>query len=117
MSSVSIASGYARRLVEAEAKRQRVSVKQAIPAVARHIKVPVGCVWGLLFRVPKQVSFDLFASLEEAVARDLRKQIGALENELVSITSRPGRALTPSAVSEIEADLARLRAAVGGRKQ
>jgi hypothetical protein len=114
MSSVSVASGYARRLVEAEARRTGRSVKQAIPAVARHIKAPVGCVWGLLFRAPKQISFDLFICLEEAVARDLRRQIGALEDELVAVTSRADRPLSLCAVAEIEADLARLREAVRG---
>lgn len=116
MSSVALASGYARRLVENEAKRAGLSVKQTIPVVARQIKAPVGAVWGLLFRVPKQISFDLFVSLEEAVARDLRKQIGALENELAAFNSRPRTSLNLGQVEEIEADIARLRDAVRGRQ-
>lgn len=116
MDSVSIASGYARRLVEAEARRAGGSVKQAIPVIARRIKASSGCVWGLLFRQPKQVSFDLFSSLEAAVVRDLREQIGALENELAFLVGRSA-SLDLRAVAEIEADLARLRAAVGGRER
>lgn len=116
MSTVALASGYARRLVEAEARRAGLSVKQAIPVIARRIKAPAGCVWGLLFRQPKQVSFDLFVCLEEAVVRDLQRQIGALENELALLVSKPAP-LDLRAVAEIETDIARLRKTVRGRAQ
>lgn len=106
---VTIASGYARRLVEQEARRSGSPLHEAIAAVARRVRSPRGSIWGLLYRLPKQVHGDLALALETAVRRDIELEIGVLNVELVAI--RGGvRRLDPCAIAEVETELARLRA-------
>lgn len=111
MSTVPVASSYARQLVEAEQRVVGGNIKAAIRSVARKLKRPAGTVWNLLFRVPKEVSADLFFALEEAVERKVERQIQDLTNELHAIKASRRR-LRPGVVEEVEASIASLRAAL-----
>jgi ribosomal protein L29 len=116
MSAVLQASGYARRLVEGEAKRSGTGLSEAIPAVARRLKAPPTSLWSLLFRPPKRIYSDLLDSLEDAVAKEIRREIAELENELAALMatrSALGR-LNQNTVAEVEKDLARLRLVIAG---
>ena len=109
MTTVSTASQYTRRLVESRARETGASVKDAARDVAAHLRQPYGSIWGLLFRAPKTVSAELLVSLQEAVERQVRREINALENELLAVRlgslRRDDRAL-----EEIEAGIAGLKA-------
>lgn len=109
MTTVSTASHYTRRLVESRARETGASVKGAARDVAAHLRQPYGSIWGLLFRAPKTVSAELLVALQEAVERQVRREINALENELLAVRlgslRRDDRAL-----EEIEAGIAGLRA-------
>ncbi|MGA0595637.1 hypothetical protein [Enterovirga sp. CN4-39] len=111
MSTVPVASSYARQLVEAEQRVVGGNIKAAIKSVARKLKRPAGTVWNLLFRVPKEVSADLFFALEEAVERKVERQIKDLENELAAIRASRRR-LNPRVVEDIETTIEGLRKAL-----
>ena len=113
MDGVTVASGYARRLVEGEARRSGLGIKDAVQPVARRLRASHGSVWGLLFRVPKDISKTLFDRLEAAVEREVIRDMGALENELAAIRASSGGSRTRT-LAEAEASLARLKAALGG---
>jgi hypothetical protein len=106
---VAEASGYARRLVEDEARRNGQPIKVAARAVARRLKSSPSSIWSLLFRPPKQVSASLLFALHAAVERQIVREIEALNNELVSLRQK-GRRTDPSTLAEVEESLARLRA-------
>lgn len=111
MSTVPLASSYARRLVEHEQRQAGTNMRDAAKAVARRLKRPPGAVWNLLFRAPKSVCHDLYLSLEAAVERKIEREIGDLEHELAQLKAGRRR-LGPGVVEEAEASLARLRAAL-----
>lgn len=108
MSTVPLASSYARKLVDEERRASGTDVKLAISAVARRMKRPAGAIWSLLFRPPKDVPAALFLSLSAAVERQIISDIGRLENELAAVRSG-ARCLAPGALAEAEASLARLK--------
>jgi hypothetical protein len=109
MPTVTVAASYTRRLVESRARETGASVKDAARDVAAHLRQPYGSIWGLLFRAPKTVSAELLVALQEAVERQVRREINALENELLAVRlgslRRDDRAL-----EEIEAGIAGLKA-------
>lgn len=109
MPTVSVAANYTRRLVESRARETGASVKDAARDVAAHLRQPYGSIWGLLFRAPKTVSAELLVALQEAVEKQVRREINALENELLAVRlgslRRDDRAL-----EEIEAGIAGLKA-------
>lgn len=109
MPTVTAATGYTRRLVESRARETGASVKDAARDVAAHLRQPYGSIWGLLFRAPKTVSAELLVALQEAVEKQVRREINALENELLAVRlgslRRDDRAL-----EEIEAGIAGLKA-------
>ena len=111
MSTVPLASSWARQLVEAEQRRAGTGVKGAIQAVARRLRHPPGTVWGLLYRLPKAVSGDMLNALQDAVEAKLLRDIGELENELAAVRAG-ARRHSPGMVEEAERSLARLRAAL-----
>lgn len=111
MTSVSIATAHARRLVELETRRSGSTTKAAIRSVATRLREPPGSVWSLLYRAPKRISADLFHALEAAVEREIRREIGAHENELATLKSGCGR-LDPRKIAEVEAGLARLKSSL-----
>ena len=109
MTSVTLARRLARRLVDSEARRTSTTTKQAIASVARRLRAPHGTIWGLLFRLPKQINADLLKTLEAAVEREIKREIGALEDELATLRSGTRR-IDPGTLEEVEAGLVRLRA-------
>lgn len=111
MSSVPLATSYARSLVEAEQRQAGTDIRQAVASVSRRLRRPTGTVWNLLFRAPKHVCHDLFIALEEAAERRVEQQMRELENELAALRAARRR-LDPGVVAEAEASLVRLRAAL-----
>jgi hypothetical protein len=109
MTAVAYASGYARRLVEGEARRSGQPLKIAARSVARRLKTSPGAIWGLLFRLPKQVNADLLFALHGAVDQEIVREIEALQDELANLR-RKDRRPDPIALEAIDADIARLRA-------
>lgn len=116
MMYVAQASGYARRLVETEARRNGQPLKTAARSVARRLKASPGAIWSLLFRPPKQVSANLLFALETAVDHELEREIGELQHELAThrAGARQARRLDPGTRAEVEKDIARLRAVLAG---
>lgn len=113
VSSVALASSYARSLVEAERSNAGTDTRQSVASVARRLRRPAGTVWNLLFRAPKEVSYDLFVALEQALERKIERQIADLENELLALRASRRR-LPPGTLAEAEGSLARLKASLGG---
>jgi ribosomal protein L29 len=109
MSTVALASGYARRLVENEARRTGEPLKVALNPVARRVRAAPATIWSLLFRPPKRVSADLLAALEAAMEHELNAEIRALQNELAALRATAHRP-NPRKIAEVEEGLARLRA-------
>lgn len=85
MSAVTLCKSYARRLVDAEAKKTGRPVKDCIGAVARRLREPHGSILALLYREPKDVRSRLVAALAEEVERTVRAEIAGLENELLAV--------------------------------
>jgi len=85
MSAVTLCKTYARRLVDAEAKKSGRPVKDCIGAVARRLREPHGSILALLYREPKDVRSRLVRVLEEEVERTVRAEIASLENELLAV--------------------------------
>ncbi|GJE45463.1 hypothetical protein [Methylobacterium soli] len=116
MTTVATASRYARRLVEVEARTTGQPVKEVAKHVAARLRQPYGSIWGLLFRAPKTVSAELLVALQEAVERQVRLEIQALENELLAVRlgalRRDDRAL-----EEIEAGIAGLKARLAASQE
>ena len=108
MTTVATASAYARRIVESEARISGQPVKEVARHVANRLRQPYGSIWGLLFRAPKTVSAEVLVALQEAVEKQARLEIQALENELLAVRlgslRRDARAL-----EEIEEGIAGLR--------
>jgi ribosomal protein L29 len=113
MTAVAFASGYARRLVEGEARRSGQPLKGAARAVARRLRTSHGSIWSLLFRPPKQVNADLLFALEGAVDQEINREIEALKNELAQLRQK-GRRAHLDTLAAVEADLARLKAVLRG---
>jgi hypothetical protein len=108
MTMVLTARAYARRIVEGEARATGQPVKEVAKHVATRLKQPYGSIWALLFRSPKSVSADLLLALQEAVEKQLRGEIQALENELLAVRLGALRR-DAGALAEIEEGIARLR--------
>lgn len=113
MSAVLVASGYARRLVEGEARRSGWPLKAALRPVARRLRASPGALWSLLFRPPKQISADLLSALEAAVEAELIREIKALEHELATLRATARRP-NPRTIAEVEEGLVRLKQALAG---
>ncbi|TXN33927.1 hypothetical protein [Methylobacterium sp. WL19] len=113
MTTVSTASRYARRLVEGEARTTGQPIKEVAKHVATRLRQPYGSIWGLLFRSPKTVSAELLVALQEAVEKQVRLEIQALENELLAVRLGALRR-DAGALEEIEEGIARLRARLAG---
>lgn len=112
VSTVPLASSYARKLVQHEQRSSGADTKAAIAAVARRLRRPSGSIWSLLFRPPKDVAAGLFLALEAAVESALVRNIKELEDELAAVR-KGARRLDPRMVEEAEASLARLKKALG----
>jgi septal ring factor EnvC (AmiA/AmiB activator) len=113
MTYVTTARGYARRLVETEARRSRLSQKAALTAVASRLRESPSTLWSLLYRSPKRVSADLLDTLHAAVEREIRREIGALENELADLARSPRR-VDPRTIEAVEAGIRELRKSLCG---
>lgn len=113
MTTVTTASLYARRLVEGEARATGEPIKEVAKQVATRLRQPYGSIWGLLFRAPKTVSAELLVALQEAVEKQVRLEIAALENELLAVRLGALRR-DEGALQEIEAGIAGLRAKLRG---
>ena len=115
MPTVTVASRYTRRLVESHARETGAPIKDAARDVAARLRQPYGSIWGLMFRAPKTVSAELLVALQEAVEKQVRREINALENELLAVRlgaiRRDARAL-----EEIEEGIAGLRARLQAAK-
>ncbi len=113
MTTVVMASKYARRLVETEARQTGQPIKEVAAHVATRLRQPYGSIWGLLFRAPKTVSAELLVALQEAVEKQVRLEIQALENELLAVRLGALRR-DAGALEEIEAGIAGLKARLRG---
>jgi len=111
MSTVALASGYARRLVESEARRTGEPIKVALAPVARRLRAAPATLWSLLFRPPKQVSADLLAALEAAMEHELNAEIRTLQNELATLRAK-ALGSHHRKIAEVQEGIARLRAAL-----
>lgn len=109
MTMVLTARAYARRIVEGEARATGQPIKEAAKHVAARLRQPHGSIWALLFRAPKSVSAELVVALQEAVEKQVRQEIQALENELLAVRLGTLRR-DASALAEIEKGIAGLRA-------
>lgn len=116
MSTVSVASSFARRLVEAEARRCGIPINSAARIVASRLKYPTNAVWSLLFKAPKRVNADLLFALEAAVVREIEREMGRLAHELETLRRGVGR-VDPGTIAEVEAGLAALRSKLEGADQ
>lgn len=113
MTSVIVAKAYARRIVESEARSTGRPVVEVVRHVAQRLRQPHGSIWALLYRSPKTVRADLLASLVEAVEKQVRLEIQALENELLAV--RLGTAhRDPAEIEEIAAGVEALKARLRG---
>jgi hypothetical protein len=113
MTYVTMARGYARRLVETEARRSGLSQKAALAAVASRLRESPSTLWSLLYRAPKRISADLLETLHTAVEREIRREIGALENELAKLARSPGR-IDPRTIEAVDAGIRELKASLSG---
>jgi hypothetical protein len=108
MNTVALASGYARSLVENEARRTGQPIKAALKPVSRRVRTTPSALWSLIFRPPKQISADLLAALAAAMEAELLAEIGRLRNELEALQKAMHR-ISPRKIAEVEAGIARLR--------
>lgn len=108
MFHVAIASGYARRLCEAEAGRSGASLREAASIVARRLRCTPNAIAALLYQPPKSVCADLLAALTAAVETEIAREIRELETELARLAAGRLRR-SPVEISEMASDLARLR--------
>lgn len=113
MPTVALAKGYARRIVDGEMRTTGQPVVEVVRHVARRLRQPYGSIWSLLYRTPKTVRADLLEALQEAVERQLRLEIQALENELLAVRLGASRR-DETALSEIEAGIEELKAKLRG---
>lgn len=113
MTTVAMAKAYARRIVESEARSSGQPIKEVAKSVAARLRQPYGSIWGLLFRAPKTVSAELLVALQDAVERQVRLEIQALENELLAVRLGALRR-DEGALEEIEEGIARLKARLRG---
>lgn len=113
MTMVLTARAYARRIVEGEARATGQPIKEVAKHVATRLRQPHGSIWALLFRAPKTVSADLMVALQEAVEKQVRQEIQALENELLAVRLGAIRR-DAAALAEIEEGIAGLRARLRG---
>lgn len=65
-------------------------------------------LWSLLYRAPKRVSADLLDALHCAVEREIRREIGALENELAAL-AQSSRRIDPRTIEAVEAGVRQLK--------
>lgn len=112
MSDVAVASKYARRLVEREAKGADLDMKEAARAVASRLKVSAGSLWALLYSPPKKIGTELFRLLKTGVERQLEAEIGRLTHEL-HVLRQSGEDPRSINFSEVETHLAAARRALG----
>jgi hypothetical protein len=111
MTSVDLASDYAERLV----KRERVSaggVDRAIHRVGAEAGVGYRTVWGLWHRRRKTADQETTGRLRAALIRRLEAEVRHLEHELQMVRAC-GVDPRDCQISEIEADLAKARKALG----
>lgn len=111
MSSADLASDYAERLV----KRERVSAggtERAMRNVGSEAGVGYWAIWALWHRRRKSVDGDTVGKLRAALIRRLEAEVRHLEHEL-QIVRATGVDPRDDQISEIEADLAKARKALG----
>jgi hypothetical protein len=85
------------------------SVDSTIKRVARRFQVPFAALWGLRYRLPKEIGSRVYVALEQGYREEFRRQEAKLEIEL-DITRRlpptPGRL---AQIRETEARLEQIR--------
>jgi hypothetical protein len=116
MTTVAMGTSFARRLVESEARRSGNPLTAACRTVASRLKCPPGAIWSLVFRAPKRINADLLFALQEAVEREIKREIGQLENELLALGNSVSR-VDPRTIAEVEEGLAALRSKLRGAGQ
>jgi hypothetical protein len=92
MTAVAYASGYARRLVEGEARRSGQPLKMPRALCG---SPPQDIPWrhlGAVVRLPKQVNADLLFALHGAVDQEIVREIEALQDELAQLRQKDRRA-------------------------
>ena len=116
MDTVARAQGYARRIVDSEARTTGRPVVEVVKHVAARLRQPHGSIWALLYRSPKTVRADLLAALSEAVEQQLRREIQALENEILAVRLGTVRR-TPADLQEIAEGIEELKGKLRGTPQ
>jgi ABC-type phosphate transport system auxiliary subunit len=101
----------ARELENRERDRSGISLKQARAIVARRLNLLPGTLENLRNNRVKDVRQRVADRLRAAYLRELEREHAALEHELHCLRATGSR-LDSSEVSEIEADLAKVRAAL-----
>lgn len=114
MSDVAAASGYARRLVEHEARSSGTVLREAVRPVARRLRLSASSLWGLLYAPPKKIGTETFRLLKTGVEHLLTQEIGRLEHEL-AILRQSGEDPRSAAFAEVEHHLEEARRALGLR--
>lgn len=108
------ASAWARRLVSAEAARSGSTIRTAAATIGRRIKSSASSILALIYEPPKDVGAKLYEALREAVEREIKNEIKALENEMAAVLrGRLGGG--HGEVEEIMASLAALHAQLKDR--
>lgn len=113
MDTVARAQGYARRIVDSEARTTGRPVVEVVKHVAARLRQPHGSIWALLYRSPKTVRADLLAALAEAVEKQLRLEMQALENELLAVRLGAARR-SETELAEIAEGIAELKGKLRG---
>lgn len=111
MSAIDIAEDYTRRLVQPERNRAG-GLEPAMRRVGREANVGYWTLWGFWHRRRKRADADTIGRLRAALIRRLEREVMRLEHE-IEILRTTGVDPCDDVVAEVEADLARAKAALG----
>jgi hypothetical protein len=104
---VEVARRWAKRLLASERRRSGTPIRVAAAAVARRAQMTPASVMALVYEPPKDLGTMAFEALRDAVEREIKSEIEALNHELAMARAR-GVFARIDEVQEIEADLAAL---------
>jgi hypothetical protein len=108
------AQRLARELEDREQKRSGVPLSHARAAVARRLNLLPGTLENLRRGRIKDVRERVVCRLQAAYLKELEREYAALEHELACLRATGSR-LNSQEISEVETDLAKVRAALNRR--
>lgn len=94
--SVERAAGWADTLVRKEHRGPGDTIDAARARAARKYRLPERLLWALRYRKPKRIWADLYLTLEQAVAAEVKSQEARLAHE-IELTRALG--LSPSGIA------------------